>query len=74
MTLRKRIIMASQKPDKVPRNARQRGQWQRIWGMSPTTTDRMLKTAIAAKLMKVKLYRVRTGAGVRPVPHFWEVK
>ena len=72
--LLEKIAMASQKTVKIPKGAYSRHEWQRRWGKSEPQACRLLKAAVAAGLMKVKVFRVMTPIGARAIPHYWEVK
>lgn len=56
--------------DKVPKGFLTRHEIAKELNRSVDRTDEILRRLIAAKKAEKKLFRVLTGAGVRPVPHY----
>jgi predicted transcriptional regulator len=60
--------------DEVPEGWRTADQIAAEAGKSTPTACRYLKQAIAAGLVEMRPYRIRSGTRVYPVPHYREIE
>jgi len=56
--------------DTVPKEYKTNRELCLLWNRTSSRVSKMLNQAIAHGTMEVKHFRIKTSAGVRPVPHF----
>lgn len=56
--------------DTVPKEYKTNRELCLLWNRTSSRVSKMLNQAIAQNTMEVKHFRIKTPAGVRPVPHF----
>lgn len=56
--------------DVVPKDFYRREQWQTKLKCGPSKTKRLLAAALRVGLMEKKLFRIRSGNNVAPIPHY----
>jgi len=44
--------------------------WAAEWGITPAYTRRLIKRGLEQGIIEKKIFRIATGSGVRPVPHY----
>ena len=58
------------RPDKVPPGWKSCAQWAVRWKLSIAQTSRLLRQGVKDRAIRRRFFRARTGATVRPVPHY----
>lgn len=69
-TIRSRL----NQPDKVPKGFRTAPQWAKYWNLSDNHARKLLTCGIEQKVVKRVCFKIQTGVGVRPVPHYGPAK
>ena len=67
-------LLANGDADEIPDGWLTRQEYQKMVRKSICTTDRMLVDLVNRGLAKRKMFKRKTNAGVRPVPHFYIIK
>jgi hypothetical protein len=57
-------------PEKVPAGWKSGSQWAQQWKLSIPQTCRIIRRGVKSKGIKRRIFRIRTGGAVRPVPHY----
>tara|TARA_R110000868_G_scaffold193496_3_gene438476 strand:+ start:132 stop:341 length:210 start_codon:yes stop_codon:yes gene_type:complete len=57
-------------PDKIPPNWKTTNDWARRWKIGERQASRILRGAMRSRQVRRKLFRVRAGTAIRPVPHY----
>ena len=70
MNMLKAIQSRINQPEKVPAAFKTAPQWAKAWGLSDNHARKLLNIGIDEKLVRRVNFKVRTGVGVRAVPHY----
>lgn len=59
---------------KIPPGALTAKGWAKRWKMSEDKAKELLNAGVRDGLVKTKVFRIQTPAGLRTSPHYWEAK
>jgi hypothetical protein len=57
-------------PDKIPPGWKTTAQWGKQWKLQERQTAHILSAALKSGQVRRKLFRIRSGVSLRPVPHY----
>ena len=67
-----RLRTASNQPDTVPPGWRTSRQWAEAWKIPHSSASKYLRDGEEQGLIEARRFRIVTGRGVYPVPHYRE--
>ena len=62
------------KEDIIPEGFKTRAQWEKEWGCSHAHAKNLLKAGESAGLIEVRKFKIKSGMGVAPIPHYRPTK
>jgi len=56
--------------DKIPSGWKTSAQWAQRWKLSIPQTSRIIRRGVKDRAIKRRVFRIRSGCGLRPIPHY----